>query len=91
MTVSVGRKNAAQKANSIQLRPGRSVRAISHAIRSASASEITWRARVTVNVFRSAARSSGSANAARQPSRPYCAGSPGGATWKLSTTTSSRG
>src|SRR5262245_39743281 len=91
VTVSVGRKNAAQNANSSQLRPGRSVRASSQAISTASGSERSWRTNVTDSVLRSAALSPGSPSAARQPSSPYVAGCPGGATWKLSSTTSSTG
>ena len=80
MTVSVGRKKAAQNANSSQLRPGTSVRASSHAISTARGSERNWRTNVTVSVFTSAERSPGSLSAARQPSSPYAAGCPGGAT-----------
>ena len=70
VTVSGGRKNAAQKANSIHRRPGRSVRASSHAMKTASGKERSWRTKVTVSVFQSELRSAGSASAARQPSRP---------------------
>jgi len=70
VTVKGGRKKAAQKANSIQLRPGRSVRARSQATRTASGSERSWRTNVTVNVLTRAPRRPGSPRAARQPSRP---------------------
>ena len=70
VTVSGGRKKAAQKANSIHRRPGRSVRASSHAMKTASGRERSWRTKVTVSVFQSEERSAGSASAARQPSRP---------------------
>jgi hypothetical protein len=80
VTVSGGRKNAAQNANSSQRPPGRSVRASSQAMKIASGNDRSWRAKVTVSVLTSAARSPGSAKAARQPSSPYAAGWPGGAT-----------
>ncbi len=70
VTVNGGRKKAAQNANSIQPRPGRSVRASSQAMSTASGSEMSCRAKVTVSVLTSAARRPGSPSAARQPSRP---------------------
>ena len=87
VTVRLGRKNAAQNPISIQSRPGRFVRAISHAISTASGSEISCRTTVTLSVLSSAARSPGSAKAARQPSSPQRAGSPGAATCKLCSVT----
>ncbi len=80
VTVKLGRKNAAQKANSSQRRPGRSVRASSHAMSTASGSDRSCRTNVTFSVLSKAARRPGSSKAARQPSRPYFAGWPGGAT-----------
>jgi hypothetical protein len=70
VTVNGGRKKAAQKANSIQPRPGRSVRASSQAMRTARGRERSWRTSVTLKVLTRAARSPGSPKAARQPSRP---------------------
>ena len=69
-TGSVGRKNAIQKPNSSQLRPGTLVRASSHASSTPMTKAMPWRVPVSVIVLMMALRRIGSSNAALQLSSP---------------------